>query len=258
MLLESLVQVHATLGLRPEILFLSVNIIDRFFCLCRDPIWDTTYPLIGFTALLLAAKYTDNRRGHVLSLDELHSAYCSLYHPSRLDDRSKFVQMEWKVLQVLGWEVGHPDTHTFLQMTLEEGKYESKVRHLSTYIAEVALFYKEFACTKSSVLSRASLTLALYILARMPIGPSSTDFYDIRTYLSLLGHLYQPPPVLVFKYAASQFSNASAIVTEFLQRRTYMGTHAVGAIAGLGSQDPSRSSHRSADPASICTHISNF
>ncbi|KAK1504345.1 cyclin domain-containing protein, partial [Colletotrichum abscissum] len=60
---------HAMLGLLPETLFLSVNIVDRFCCeqsFCGE----AYYKLIGCTALWIASKYIEEK-GRVPSLERL-------------------------------------------------------------------------------------------------------------------------------------------------------------------------------------------
>jgi hypothetical protein len=209
-LIEFLVQIHAKFELPPEALFLSVNLLDRYCC-CKG-IGRSNYQLLGCTTLWIAAKYGDSKKRLIPSLAELCSACCNLY------DRSNFVEMEWDVLQVLGWAIGHPDTHTFLKVALADSFCNRQVGHVSMYITETALFFKEFACTKPSILSEAALALAAYMLGRisMNASPGARD-YDPHTFVNLFTRLYRPPPVLFTKYASKQFSHASKVVAGCLQ-----------------------------------------
>jgi hypothetical protein len=209
-LIGFLVQIHVKFQLPPEALFLSVNLLDRYCC-CKA-VRHSNYQLLGCTTLWIAAKYGDSKRRLIPSLAELCSVCCNIY------DTSNFVDMEWDVLQVLGWAIGHPDTHAFLKVALAESFCNRQVGHVSMYITETALFFKEFARTKPSVLSKAALALALYMLS-INASPGVND-YDPYTFVNLFKRLHQTPPVLVAKYASKQFSHASTVVASYLQPRT--------------------------------------
>ncbi|KAH8701424.1 cyclin-like protein, partial [Phaeosphaeriaceae sp. PMI808] len=170
-LIEFLIQIHVEFQLPPEALFLSVNLLDRYCCVELVP--RNKFQLVGCTALLIAAKYGDSRKGYTPSLEELSSACCFAY------ETWMFAEMEWRVLGALEWVIGHPDTCTFIRLALTESRYDPELRCLSTYIAEIAFFYREIACTKPSVLSRAAVALAHHILARRVSDlPSCATFYD--------------------------------------------------------------------------------
>jgi hypothetical protein len=91
---------------------------------------------------------------------------------------------------------------------------------MTLYIAEIALFHKEFVSTRPSVLARSALALARCVLSRPQAR--NTDWsgaYDPQTVIGLSNHLYQPSPVLSRKYASMHLSTVSATVEEFLQRQ---------------------------------------
>jgi hypothetical protein len=132
-----------------------------------------------------------------------------------------FEEMEWSILKALDWAIGHPVTYTFLRMALAKCARDYQVEHLSMYIAEIALFYKEFACVIPSQLAKAALALASHILD--PTASSLTYVYDPHVFVNLLKCLYHPPQVLVSKYASKQLSHASAVVLRFLEPRVHTG-----------------------------------
>jgi hypothetical protein len=209
-LMEFLVQIHSNFQLPPEALFLSVNLLDRYCC--DKAVSIDRYQLLGCTTLLIAAKYGDSKKRQIPSLEELCKACCLMYTPSM------FVEMEQDVLLVLSWRIGHPDTYTFLRVTLADNLCSQQVGHVSMYITETALFFGKFACTKPSVLSKAAFALACCIAARMLATASSpTSDYDAGTFVGLLETLYRPPLVLVDKYASRDFSRVSDVVTSFIQ-----------------------------------------
>lgn len=210
-LLDFLVEAHAAFQLLPETLFLAVNLLDRYCS--RRVVYKRHYQLVGCAALLIAAKYGD-KKDRVPTVRELKSMCCSLY------DDEMFTQMEWHVLQTLNWVVGHPTVDAFLQIALAEAPYDAEVEHMTLYIAEIALFHKEFVSTPPSVLARSALALARCVLQRPQAKPTQwAGAYDAQTVMGLSNHLYQPSPVLSRKYASTHLSNVVATVDEFLQQQ---------------------------------------
>ncbi|KAF2643481.1 G1/S-specific cyclin CLN2 [Massarina eburnea CBS 473.64] len=217
-LLDFLVEAHAAFQLLPETLFLAVNLLDRYCS--RRVVYKRHYQLVGCAALLIAAKYGD-KKDRVPTVRELKSMCCSLY------DDEMFTQMEWHVLQTLNWIIGHPSIDGFLQLALSEARYDAEVEHMSLYIAEIALFHKEFVSTKPSVLAKSALALARCILGRQQ--QSTTDWagaYDPQTVMGLSNHLYQPSQVLSRKYASVHLSHVSTIVDDFLQQQAQIARRA--------------------------------
>lgn len=210
-LLDFLVEAHAAFQLLPETLFLAVNLLDRYCS--RRVVYKRHYQLVGCAALLIAAKYGD-KKDRVPTVRELKSMCCSLY------DDEMFTQMEWHVLQTLNWMIGHPTIDAFLQMALADAEYDAEVENMTLYIAEIALFHKEFVSTRPSVLARSALALARCILSRTQAKSSEwAGAYDASTVMSLSNHLYQPSQVLSRKYASVHLSSVSTTVDEFLQRQ---------------------------------------
>lgn len=217
-LLDFLVEAHAAFQLLPETLFLAVNLLDRYCS--RRVVYKRHYQLVGCAALLIAAKYGD-KKDRVPTVRELKSMCCSLY------DDEMFTQMEWHVLQTLNWIIGHPTVDAFLQVALSEGPYDPEVEHMALYIAEIALFHKEFVSTRPSVLARSSLALARCILSRhQPKTSEWAGAYDPSTVMGLSNHLYQPSQVLSRKYASMHLSNVSTTVDDFLQRQAQIARRA--------------------------------
>jgi hypothetical protein len=219
-LLDFLVEAHAAFQLLPETLFLAVNLLDRYCS--RRVVYKRHYQLVGCAALLIAAKYGD-KKDRVPTVKELKSMCCSLY------DDEMFTQMEWHVLQTLNWAIGHPTVDAFLQIALSEAPVDVEVEHMTLYIAEVALFHKEFVSTRPSILARSALALARCVLSRPQARSSDwAGVYDAQTVIGLSNLLYQPSPVLSRKYASLHLSNVSAIVDEFLQRQAQIARRQAG------------------------------
>lgn len=207
-LLDFLVEAHSAFQLLPSTLFLTVNLLDRYCS--KRVVYKRHYQLVGCAALLIAAKYGD-KKDRVPTIKELKSMCCSLY------DEDMFVQMEWHVLQTLSWSVGHPTVDSFLQIAVVDLPYDPELEHLTLYILEIALFYRDFVSKLSSDLARAALALSRCILSRPQ--PRQTDcaaHYDPLTLVTLSQSLRQPSQVLSRKYSSSHYSRVSKVLEQFL------------------------------------------
>ena len=216
-LLDFLTEAHSAFGLLPETLFLTINLLDRY-CSKRI-VYKKHYQLVGCAALLIASKYGD-RKERVPMIRELKNMCGSQY------DEDMFTQMEWHVLQTLGWVIGHPTIDSFLQIALDGANYDSEVEHMACYISEIALFHKEFVSKRPSDMARASLTLARCILSRQQ--PDHSEWAakcDPQTLLSLSQQLHRPTAVVSRKYASSHLSQVSIILEDFLARQASISRH---------------------------------
>lgn len=210
-LLDFLIEAHSAFGLLPETLFLAINLLDRYCS--KRVVYKKHYQLVGCAALLIASKYGD-RKDRVPMIRELKNMCGSQY------DEDMFTQMEWHVLQTLGWVIGHPTIDSFLQIALDGVNYDSEVEHMASYISEIALFHREFVSKHPSDMARASLTLARCILNRLQ--PDHSEWaakYDPQTLISLSQQLHRPTAVVSRKYASSHLSQVSITLESFLARQ---------------------------------------
>ncbi|KAL2823697.1 cyclin-like protein [Aspergillus cavernicola] len=216
-LLDFLVEAHTAFQLLPSTLFLTVNLLDRYCS--KRVVYKRHYQLVGCAALLIAAKYGD-KKDRVPTIRELKSMCCALY------DDDMFIQMEWHVLQTLGWTIGHPTVDNFLQMAVLDTQYDPEVEHLALYISEISLFHREFVSKPSSDLARASLALARCILNRpQPRHTEWASQYDSMTLVGLSQQLHQPSQVLSRKYSSSHYSRVSKILEQFLARQASIASY---------------------------------
>ncbi|KAI9797068.1 MAG: hypothetical protein M1833_005673 [Piccolia ochrophora] len=210
-LLDFLIEVHAAFQLLPDTMFLAVNLLDRYCS--KRVVYKRHYQLVGCASLLIAAKYGD-RKERVPTVAELKKMCCSLY------DDDMFHQMEWHVLQTLDWVIGHPTADNFLIMASSDISYDPETEHMARYIAEIAMYHREFIPTRPSVIARSSLALARCILGRsQPDYPSWAAEYDSYTMVSLSQQLHRPSQVLSRKYASSYCYSVATTLEAFLARQ---------------------------------------
>jgi hypothetical protein len=211
-LIDFLVEAHAAFQLLPETLHLTVNLLDRYCS--KRVVYKRHYQLVGCAALLIASKYGD-RKERVPLIRELKSMCCSLY------DEEMFTQMEWHVLNTLDWTIGHPAVDTWLQLALVNGSgYEDvEAEHMALFLAEIALYHKDFVAIKSSVMARVSLALARGVLGRPDVA--NLSHHENHTLLKLSNKLDPAAisQVLSRKYASPHMSRASARLEHFFRQQ---------------------------------------
>lgn len=211
-LLDFLIEAHSFFHLLPETLFLAVNLLDRYCS--RRIVYKRHYQLVGCAALLIAAKYGDKKE-RVPTIRELKSMCCSLY------DEDMFTQMEWHVLNTLDWIIGAPTVDGFIQILMQES-YDvdnTEVEHMAWYIAENALYHKEFVSTRPSVMASASLSLARIIKREEPPNENDYSHEEQVTMIQLFQILSKPSQALSRKYATAALSKTSIVAEEFVREQ---------------------------------------
>lgn len=157
-LVDFLVEIHLQHRLRPETLYLALNIVDRY--ISKRIVFKKHYQLVGCAALWIAAKFED-AKDRVPTLPELVDMCCNAY------DEKAFVQMERHVLQTIQWAVGHPSAEAWLRLACVTGSLEdARTQHLARFLMELTLFHREFIQFYASDLSLAALLLARHMLGK--------------------------------------------------------------------------------------------
>ncbi|TIB74392.1 hypothetical protein E3Q23_02662 [Wallemia mellicola] len=210
-LIDFLIEVHAHARLRPETLYLAVNIIDRY--VSRRVVLKKHYQLVGCAALWIAAKFEDAKHA-IPCLSDLVVSCCGIY------DESAFVQMESHILTTLGWVLGHPTAEqSWLRIfTLAMGTDDMQTQHIARCVMELSLYRREFIDIPSSSIAAGSLLLARTIVgrARKIVDEDQQSIQVAELLDSFLGeHLDQLSEIISAKYAPHYYSRASIIVREW-------------------------------------------
>jgi hypothetical protein len=158
-LVEWLIEVHGEYDLRPETLYLGVNIMDRY--LSRRVVPRMEFQLLGVTALWIAAKY-EEIHGKVPTLQKLAYVCCNAYR------EQDFVQMEERVCRELQFALGHPTPEAFLKhhcamlkaQAEDVGADPLENIALARYLMENTLIHRRFLSARPSVIALASFLLA--------------------------------------------------------------------------------------------------
>lgn len=209
-LVDFLVEIHFTFRLRPETLYLTLNIIDRY--VSRRIVYVKHYQLVGCAALWIAAKFEDAKE-RVPTVQDLAQICRETY------DESAFIQMEGHVLATIQWTLGHPTAEAWLRL-MSCGAFieETKVQHVARFLMEITLFYREFIQYTPSSIALGALTLARYLC-----GKGRRIFEETDECLEVVEHLDNRlsrqvndlSETLVKKYSYAFYSKASTFVVQY-------------------------------------------
>ncbi|KAM0364090.1 hypothetical protein ACHAO7_010080 [Fusarium culmorum] len=219
-LVDFLIEAHAELGLLPETLFRTMNLVDRYCS--KRVVYKKHYQLLGCAALLLATKYAE-KRARIPSSIELHDFCCGLYA------HGMFAQMETHVLESLDWTLGNPTADFFLQLAVVSEGDDEEVAALALYLCEIALYHRDFVSTKPSIMAQSALTHARSILGRIAVDSECWGQTGSVDTISLWHHLHKPSPTVAHKYSTARFSEVSGKLALFIARPSAV-SHATAEI----------------------------
>jgi hypothetical protein len=209
-LVDFLVEIHFTFRLRPETLYLTLNIVDRY--VSRRIVYIKHYQLVGCTALWIAAKFEETKE-RVPTVQDLAQICRDTY------DESAFVQMEGHVLSTIQWTLGHPTAEAWLRlMCVGSSVEDAKVQNVARFLMEITLFYREFVKFSPSSIALASLTLARVLCGKARRTWDETEeCFDIVDYLDtrLAKHVNDLSETLVKKYSYAFYSKAATFVVQY-------------------------------------------
>lgn len=225
-LIDFIVEIHSQFRLRPECLYLAVNIVDRY--VSRRVVYKKHYQLVGCAALWIAAKFEDGK-DRVPLVREFYDMCCGAY------EQSAFIQMEGHILTTIGWGAGHPTAESWLRCFLTHSdsqlNEEPRVQAASRFLMEVSLFHREFVGIRPSIVAWGSLILARYVCGKLRkpaphdlLIPSETQAIRIAESLDRILHenLDGLSDILVRKYQINHYHRCSSFVREFyLSGRRY-------------------------------------
>lgn len=213
-LVDFLVEIHQQFRLRPEVLYLALNIVDRY--VSKRVVYKKHFQLVGCAALWIAAKFED-AKDRVPTVRELADMCCKAY------DETAFIQMEGHVLQTIGWAIGHPTAEAWMRLAcMGNLKEDTKTQHVARFLMEITLFHREFVGVAPSVVAAGSLMLARFIcgLPRHAAAAAQEREDEIVRVTRCLDvcfadHLAEISSIVIDKYAPFYYSRASDIVKEW-------------------------------------------
>ncbi|KAE9382882.1 cyclin-like protein [Gymnopus androsaceus JB14] len=188
-----LIEVHFSLLLQPETLYLTFNIINRYVSRCV---------------------FEDNKE-RVPTVRDLVSMCHDAY------DGSQIVQMEGSILSTIQWRLGHPTAPAWLRLMCSEPCFEElkpEVQHVSHFLMEITLFYRNFVDYPPSSIALAALNLARSLCNCAKSPKKETDKSSEIAFLldrRIGKDVSELPRALVKKYSHTMYSNAAALVARY-------------------------------------------
>jgi hypothetical protein len=246
---DFLVEIHFTFRLRPETLYLTLNIIDRY--VSRRIVYIKHYQLVGCAALWIAAKFEDAKE-RVPTVQDLVQICRETY------EESAFIQMEGHVLSTIQWTLGHPTAEAWLRlMCCGPCIEEPKVQHVARFLMEITLFYREFIKYPPSSIALGALTLARFLCSKPRRFWEETDeCLEVVEHLDnrLAKHVNDLSETLVKKYSYAFYSKAATFVVQYYLRGGRFIRHAINSLPAT----PKRSTSSCAStPMSCSTSLSD-
>lgn len=209
-LVDFLVEIHFTFRLRPETLYLTLNIVDRY--VSRRIVYTKHYQLVGCAALWIAAKFEDAKE-RVPTVQDLVHICRETY------DESAFIQMEGHVLATIQWTLGHPTAEAWLRLyCIDSCVEDTKVQHVARFLMEITLFYREFITYTPSTIALASLVLARHACQQpRRLYEETQECLEVVELLDerLAQRVAELSETLVKKYAFGFYSKASTHIVQW-------------------------------------------
>ncbi|KAE8210025.1 hypothetical protein CF327_g6054 [Tilletia walkeri] len=213
-LVDFLIEIHQTFRLRPETLYLTMNIVDRY--VSKRIVYKRHYQLVGCAALLIAAKYED-AKNHIPAVQDLSQTCCNAY------DETAFTQMEGHVLSTIGWQLGYPTPEAWLRIACSQIREEVKVQSVARFLMETTLFHKDFVSASPSALAGGALMLARHICGERTKRPEFDSEAICKAAQSIDSHMSENAKelsqILIKKYSGSSHFNASKLATEWYAKQ---------------------------------------
>ena len=222
-LIDWLIEVHASFRLLPETLFLTDNIIDRF--LSAEIVSLDRLQLVGVTAMFIASKYEEVLSPHVANFSQVADETFS---------DKEILDAERHVLATLNYNMSYPNPMNFLRRISKADNYDIQTRTLGKYLMEISLLDHNFMPYKQSHVAAAAMYLARLILDR-PGWDATLAHYSGYTeeeiqpvFLLMVDYLHRSVAHEAFfkKYASKKFLKASIVTRQWAKRyhADYLGS----------------------------------
>ncbi|CAG9317197.1 unnamed protein product [Blepharisma stoltei] len=156
-LIDWIIDVHNKFQLKPETLFLTVNLIDRY--LERSQIAKENLQLVGVTGLFIACKYEEIYAPYAKDMEKVTSnAYT----------KSQIIDMERNMLKVLEYNITVTSSYEFLERFARIVMMESRAHSLARYFIELCLLDCKMIKFSSSTMAGSAVYLSHKMLKFMP------------------------------------------------------------------------------------------
>jgi hypothetical protein len=175
-LIDWLVEVHNKYRLRPESLFLAVNLIDRY--LSARMVMRKKLQLLGVACMLIATKFEEIDPPKVSEF---------AYITDNTYTKNDILVMECTILVALDFQIAVPTPVHFLDRLIRANGGDLVHRHLTQYLLELGLLDLRAVRHPASLLVSAALLLANELLGQHPAWPAALEHHGHRPASALAG-----------------------------------------------------------------------
>jgi len=162
-LVDWLIEVHMKYRLRPEVLFLSVNLIDRYLSVA-PPVSRKKLQLVGVAAMFVAAKFEE------IDPPNVHNF---VYITDNAYTKEEVLEAECSLLAALRFDLVTPTADQFLERLLRAHGCESRHCWLARYVLELSLVDFKLIRHRPSYLAAAAVLLSNEVLGQRTSWPPS-------------------------------------------------------------------------------------
>lgn len=152
---------HAKFKLLPETLFLTINLIDRYFSIFN--VLKSDVQLVGVAALLIATKYEEIYPPNVKDF---------IYLTDNTYTRPQILGMEQSILFHLQFDIQQTSSYRFLERYGKIAQADTVTSFLAQYLLELALLDSKMNQYKPSLLA----STAIYVAMRVQLPNQSQRF----------------------------------------------------------------------------------
>lgn len=151
-LVDWLISVHLKFKLLPETLYITVNLIDRYFSMFN--VQKSQVQLVGIAALLIATKYEEIYPPTVKEF---------IYLTDDTFTRKEVLEMERKILFNIEFGITETSSYRFLERYSKIAKADSVIFFLAQYLLELALLDSKMNQYMPSLLASTAIYVAMRV-----------------------------------------------------------------------------------------------
>ena len=152
-LIDWLIDVHLKYKMKPQTMYISVNLIDRY--LSKNETSRIKLQLVGVTSMFIATKYEE------IYPPELKDF---VYITDNAYVKSDVLDMESKMLDSLNFDITFPTQWSFLEMFGQKLNLEKKTFNLAWFLMELSLINYKMLKFKMSQIAASVILIAIKAL----------------------------------------------------------------------------------------------
>jgi len=152
-LIDWLIDVHLKYKMVPQTMYISVNLIDRY--LSKNETNRMKLQCVGVASMFIASKYEE------IYPPELKDF---VYITDKAYVKSDVLEMEYKMLKSLNFDITFPTQWSFFEIFTEKLKLEQKVYYLAWFLMELSLINYKMLKFKYSQIAASSILISIKAL----------------------------------------------------------------------------------------------